>query len=122
MTLYFQVQFLKLKCTENTKGSIKGALKSDRKKNSIITEKIPKYQRRKCKELKRDVIESRRQYQKRKYQKNSEQKKNIKKRNVRKTLSQRKNTKKKKKCQENPEPKREHEKSKYVEQLQQKRI
>ena len=92
MTLYFQVQFLKLKCTENTKSSIKGALKNDRKKNSIITEKNPKYQRRKCKELKRDVIESRRQYQKRKYQENSEQKKNIK-RNVRKTLSQRKNTK-----------------------------
>ena len=39
MTLYFQIQFLKLKCTENTKSTIKSALKSKRKKKSIITEK-----------------------------------------------------------------------------------
>ena len=32
MNLYFQVQFLKLKCTENAKITIKNALKSDRKK------------------------------------------------------------------------------------------
>ena len=32
MTLYFQVQFLKLKCTENAKSIIKNALKSERKK------------------------------------------------------------------------------------------
>ena len=32
MNLYFQVQFLKLKCTENAKIKIKNALKSDRKK------------------------------------------------------------------------------------------
>ena len=31
-TPYFQIQFLKLKLTENTKSSIKNALKSDRKK------------------------------------------------------------------------------------------
>ena len=41
MTLYFQVQFLKLKCTENTKGSIKGALKSDRKKTVSSLKKSP---------------------------------------------------------------------------------
>ena len=39
MTLYFQIQFLKLKCTENTKSTIKSALKSKRKKKSIINEK-----------------------------------------------------------------------------------
>ena len=33
MTLYFQIQFLKLKCTENTKSTIKSALKSERKKS-----------------------------------------------------------------------------------------
>ena len=39
MTFYFQVQFLKLKCTENTKSTIKSELKSERKKIVIITEK-----------------------------------------------------------------------------------
>ena len=33
MTLYFQVQFLKLKRFENVKSTIKNALKSERKKN-----------------------------------------------------------------------------------------
>ena len=32
MTLYFQVQFLKLKCTDNSKSTIKNALKSERNK------------------------------------------------------------------------------------------
>ena len=32
MTFYFQVQFLKLKCIDNAKSSIKNALKSERKK------------------------------------------------------------------------------------------
>ena len=32
MTLYFQVKFLKLKCTENTKSTMKSALKCERKK------------------------------------------------------------------------------------------
>ena len=35
MTLYFQLQFLKLKCTENTKSTIKSALKSERKKKKV---------------------------------------------------------------------------------------
>ena len=41
MSLYFQVQFLKLKCTENAKSIIKSASEKDQKK--------------KCKELKRDI-------------------------------------------------------------------
>ena len=40
MTLYFQVQFLKLKCNENAKSTIKNALKSDRKKKVLSLEKI----------------------------------------------------------------------------------
>ena len=32
MTLYFQVHFLKLKCTENTKKIINSELKNERKK------------------------------------------------------------------------------------------
>ena len=35
MSLYFQVQFLKLKCTGNTKDTIVSALKNERKK--IVT-------------------------------------------------------------------------------------
>ena len=62
MTLYFQIQFLKLKCTENTKSTIKTALKSERAKVRYY----------------RDP-ESKRQYQKRKYQENSEQNKDYRK-------------------------------------------
>ena len=40
MTFYFQVQFLKLKCTENTKNTIKSALKSKRKKKVASLKKI----------------------------------------------------------------------------------
>ena len=32
VNLYFQIQFLKLKCTENTKNTMKSALKNERKK------------------------------------------------------------------------------------------
>ena len=40
MTLYFQEQFLKLKCTENAKITIKNALKCEREREkNIITEK-----------------------------------------------------------------------------------
>ena len=38
-TLYIQVQFLKLKCTDNTKSAIKSALKSEKKQKNVITEK-----------------------------------------------------------------------------------
>ena len=40
MTLYFQVQFLKLKRTENIKSLIKSALKSERKKKVSSLKKI----------------------------------------------------------------------------------
>ena len=39
MTLYFQVQFLKIKCTENTKNNKKFIEKKREKEKSIITEK-----------------------------------------------------------------------------------
>ena len=38
MTLYFKVQFLKLKCTKNVKSTIKNVLKSETK-SFTITEK-----------------------------------------------------------------------------------
>ena len=41
MTLYFQVQFLKIKCTDNADSAIKNELKSERKK-SILTEISPR--------------------------------------------------------------------------------
>ena len=55
MTPYFQVPFLKLKCTENAKNLIKIALKSERKKNVSSLKKNIKGQRRKYKKLKRDI-------------------------------------------------------------------
>ena len=56
MTLYFQVQFLKLKYTENPKSIIKKILKNERKKRvSSLKKKFSKDQKRKCKELKRDI-------------------------------------------------------------------
>ena len=39
MTLYFQVQFPKLKCTENTKNTTDSTLKSEKKRNKIIAGK-----------------------------------------------------------------------------------
>ena len=39
MTLYSQVQLLKLKCTDNAKSTIKNALKSERKKKASSLEK-----------------------------------------------------------------------------------
>ena len=47
MIIYFQVQFLKLKCTENTKSTIKSVLKSKRKKKVSSLKKSIKEQRRK---------------------------------------------------------------------------
>ena len=80
MTLYVQVQFLKLKCIENTKSTIKNALKSEKweKEKRIITEKnITKDQKKMqgAKERYYKDPESRRQYRKRKYQENPEQQK-----------------------------------------------
>ena len=99
MTLYFQVRFLKLKCTENAKNLIKIALKSERKKNvSSLKKKYqgPEKKIQEAKERYRDP-EPIRQYRKRKYQE--------KKRNIRKILSQRKNLKKRNYV-ENPHRKR----------------
>ena len=78
MSLYFQVQFLKLKCTENAKSIIKSASEKDQKK--------------KCKELKRDIETLSQVYsiKKKKYQENYEQVKEYE----------------KKKYQENPKPKK----------------
>ena len=45
MTLYFQVQFLKLKLTEYVKSTIKNALKSERKKKKSLKD-ITKNQKR----------------------------------------------------------------------------
>ena len=57
MTIYFQVQFLKLKCTDNTKKHKNtSALKSDRSKKASSLKKI-KGQRKRYKELRRDIIE-----------------------------------------------------------------
>ena len=47
MTLYFQVQFLKLKCNENAKSTIKNTLKSERKKNVSSLKKISPRTRKK---------------------------------------------------------------------------
>ena len=57
MTLYFQVQFLKLKCTENLKSTIKIVLKSEKNKKSIIIEKNIKDQKKKTSQKQRDILE-----------------------------------------------------------------
>ena len=57
MTLYFQEQFLKLKCTENAKITIKNALKSERKKKLLSLKKNITKGKKKCNELNRDIIE-----------------------------------------------------------------
>ena len=57
MTLYFQEQFLKLKCTENAKITIKNASKSERKKKLLSLKKNITKGKKKCNELNRDIIE-----------------------------------------------------------------
>ena len=102
MTLYFHVQFLKLKCTKNAKNTIKN---ESRKKTSPRT-------RKKCKELKRDIIKTQSQdssIEKGNIRKNLNKKKNMKKGNIRKILGQKKEYEKKK-YWENPKQKREYEK------------
>ena len=96
MTLYFQVQFLKLKSTENTKSTLKRVLKSERKKK---VSSLKKYQgsEKKCKELKRDIIEI------------QSQEDSITKGKREIFCKKKIITKKKKKNQENPKPKKEYE-------------
>ena len=57
ITLCFQVHFQKLKWTKNTNKTIKNALKNERKKKVSSQKNITKDQKRKYKELKRDIIE-----------------------------------------------------------------
>ena len=79
MTLEFRVQFLKIKCTENAKSTIKNTLKSESKKRVSSLKKIP---RKKSKGLKREIeIQS--------------QDDSIKIGNIRKILNKKKNMKKK---------------------------
>ena len=94
-TLYFQVQFLKLKCTDNANSAIKNALKKERKKSTLL--KYHQGPEKKCKKLKRDIIEIHSQedsIKKGNIRKILNNKKNVKKRDIRKILSQRKNMKK----------------------------
>ena len=93
MSLYFQVQFLKLKCTERAKSTIKNALKSERKKK---VSSLKKGLEKKCKSLKRE-IETQSQddsIKRENIRKILNKKKNMKKRNIRKILSQKKNKEK----------------------------
>ena len=92
MTLYFPVQYLKLKSTENAKRTIKSALKRERKKKKGSMKKNIKSLKRKCKEFKRDIEiqmqeDSIKISRKRKFQEYPEQEKDYKKRNS-KSLSQ----------------------------------
>ena len=85
MTLYFQIQFLKLKCTENSKNTIKSALKSERKKKRFITEKKyqgPEKKIQGAKERHYRDSESKRQYRKRKNQENPEQERYYKRKEI----------------------------------------
>ena len=104
MPLYFQVQFLKLECTGNAKSAIKNALKSERNKK-VSSLKHHQGPGKKCKELKRDIIEI------------HSQEDSIKKGNIRKILNipiqeipKPKKEYEKKNCWENPEQKRGYEK------------
>ena len=55
MTLCFQGQFLKQKCIYNTKGTIKNAYNSERKKKRIVTKQNITKDQKKRKELNRDI-------------------------------------------------------------------
>ena len=97
VTLYFQVQFLKLKCTENRKSTIKSALKSEWKKKYHHWKKYqgPENKMQWAKDRYYRNPESRRQYQKTKYQKSPEQEKNIYKKEISgKSWDKKKNMKK----------------------------
>ena len=109
MTLYFLVQFSKLKCIENTKSLIKSALKSERKKKVSSLKKKSKTREKRYKQPVPEFQSQEDSIEKGNTREILNKKNNIKQRNIRKILGQRKNMKKKK-HQENPEPRREHEK------------
>ena len=97
MTLYFQVQFLKQKYTENAKSTIRNALKIERKKKVPSLKKISLKARKKSKELKRDIIEiysHKDSIGKGNIRKFLNNKTNLKKRNIRKILIQKNNLEK----------------------------
>ena len=75
MTLYLQVHFLKLKCTENVKSTMKNAMKSEKKKKISSLKKQISPSTKKMQEDKEKSYrdpKSRKQYQKQKYQENPE--------------------------------------------------
>ena len=69
MTLYLQVQFLKLKCHDNAKSTIKNALKSNKKKkvSSLEHHQGPEKKIQGAKQRYYRDPQSRRQYRKWKY-------------------------------------------------------
>ena len=92
MTLYFQVQFPKLKCTENTKNTTDSTQKSETKRNKIIAGKNhhqgpkkmpraqdPELQRQYQKRNIPENLEQGKDYEKNQYQKNPKSKQNMKK-------------------------------------------
>ena len=94
MTLFFQVQFLKLKYNENAKSTIRNALKIERKKKVPSLKKISLKARKKIKELKRDIIEiysHKDSIGKGNIRKILNSKTNMKKRNIRQILIQKNN-------------------------------
>ena len=107
MTLYFQVQFLKLKCTGNAKSTIKKVLKSERKEVFSLKNRYHQRPEKKCKELKRDITEI------------QSQKDSIEKGNIRKMYN--KKNMKKKKYQKNPKPKEKYEKRTHRENPEQRK-
>ena len=111
MTLYFQIQFLKLKCTEKTKSTIKSALKCERKKKVSSLKKKYQEQEKKMQGAKeryyrqslkdsiekgniRKILNKKKIIKKRNTRKTLHQKKNMEKRNTRKILNQKENMKK----------------------------
>ena len=78
MTLYLQVHFLKFKCTENVKSTMKNAMKSEKKEKILSLKKQISPSTKKCKKIKRNLIET------------QSQENSIKNRNIRKILSNKK--------------------------------
>ena len=75
MALYLQVHFLKFKCTENVKSTMKNAMKSEKKKKILSLKKQISPSTKKMQEDKEKSYrdpKSRKQYQKQKYQENPE--------------------------------------------------
>ena len=118
MTLFFQVQFLKLKYNENAKSTIRNALKIERKKKVPSLKKISLKARKKIKELKRDIIEiysHKDSIGKGNIRKILNSKTNMEKRNTGKIQNKRENIKKATNIIDKPKRKRKYENNKYEE-------